>query len=138
MAVSIANPVGTELVHSGTGLATALAGFFAIFNGGGRPLFGFLTDRFSPQNTAMVTFALITLASLVMGQMPLVPVYLIAFSVLWGCLGVACNRPDCHGRLFRRKRLSEVLRCGLPCLRCRSDRRPAAERVHQDRDRKLP
>ena len=87
MAVSISNPVGTELVRIGTGLATALVAFFAIFNGGGRPLFGFLTDRLSPRNTAMITFALIALASLVMWQVPLVPVYIIAFSVLWGCLG---------------------------------------------------
>ena len=53
MAISIAQPVGTELVHIGTGLATALVGFFAIFNGGGRPVFGFLTDRLTPRNTAM-------------------------------------------------------------------------------------
>jgi OFA family oxalate/formate antiporter-like MFS transporter len=87
MAVSISNPVGTELVRIGTGLATALVGFFAIFNGAGRPLFGFLTDRLNPRNTAMITFALIALASLVMWQVPLVPVYIIAFSLLWGCLG---------------------------------------------------
>lgn len=87
MAVSIANPVGTELVHIETGLATALVGFFAIFNGGGRPLFGYLTDRFNPRYTAMITFALIALASLLMWQVPFVPVYVIAFCVLWGCLG---------------------------------------------------
>ncbi len=87
MAVSISNPVGTELVHTGTALATALVGFFAIFNGGGRPLFGYLTDRFSPRNTAMFTFALLALASFAMWQVPLVPVYILAFSVLWGCLG---------------------------------------------------
>jgi MFS family permease len=87
MAVSISNPVGTELVHIGTGLATALVGFFAIFNGGGRPLFGFLTDRLSPRNTAMITFSLIALATLAMWQLPIVLVYVIAFSMLWGCLG---------------------------------------------------
>jgi OFA family oxalate/formate antiporter-like MFS transporter len=87
MAVSISNPVGTELVHIETGLATALVGFFAIFNGGGRLVFGVLTDRLNPRGTAMITFLLIALASLVMWQVPLVPVYIIAFSVLWGCLG---------------------------------------------------
>jgi MFS family permease len=87
MAVSISKPVGTELVHIGTGLATALVGFFAIFNGGGRPLFGFLTDRLSPRNTAMITFSLIALATLAMWQLPIVLVYVIAFSMLWGCLG---------------------------------------------------
>ncbi len=87
MAISIAQPVGTELVHIGTALATALVGFFAIFNGGGRPVFGFLTDRLTPGNTAMISFVLIGLASLAMWQVPVVPVYIIAFAVLWGCSG---------------------------------------------------
>jgi MFS family permease len=87
MAVSISNPVGTELVRIGTGLATALVGFFAIFNGGGRPLFGYLTDRLTPRNTALITFALIASASLAMWLAPSVPVYILAFSVLWGSLG---------------------------------------------------
>jgi MFS family permease len=87
MAISLAQPVGTELVHIGTGLATALVGFFALFNGGGRPVFGFLTDRLTPRYTAMLSFVLIALASLAMWQVPLVPVYIIAFAVLWGCSG---------------------------------------------------
>ncbi|MFA5347907.1 MAG: OFA family MFS transporter [Methanoregula sp.] len=87
MAISIAQPVGTELLHIGGGLATALVGFFAIFNGGGRPVFGFLTDRLTPGKTAMISFVLIALASLAMWQVPLVPVYIIAFAVLWGCSG---------------------------------------------------
>jgi MFS family permease len=87
MAVSIAKPVGTELVHIEAGLATALVGFFAIFNGGGRPVFGFLTDRLNPGNTAMLSFVLIAVASLMMWLMPTAPVYSIAFAMLWGCLG---------------------------------------------------
>lgn len=87
MAVSIAKPVGTELVHIEAGLATALVGFFAIFNGGGRPVFGVLTDRLNPGNTAMLSFVLIALASLLMWLMPTAPGYIIAFAILWGCLG---------------------------------------------------
>jgi len=62
MAISIAKPVGTE-IGIATGLATLLVGFFAIFNGGGRPVFGALTDRFTPRNTAIISFILIALAS---------------------------------------------------------------------------
>ena len=86
MAVSIAKPVGTD-VGIEAGLATFLVGFFAIFNGGGRPVFGALTDRLTPRNAAMVTFVLIALASLLMWQIPTVPVYILSFAVLWGCLG---------------------------------------------------
>jgi MFS family permease len=87
MAVSIAKPVGTELAQIEAGLATTLVGFFAIFNGGGRPVFGFLTDRITPGNTAMLTFVLIGFASAAMWWMPTAPAYIFAFAILWGCLG---------------------------------------------------
>jgi MFS family permease len=114
MAVSIAKPVGTELLQIEAGLATALVGFFAIFNGGGRLLFGVLTDRLNPRNTALLTFALIALASLAMWQLPVTAVYILAFAVLWGCLGGwlaiaptatanyfgTCDYPRCYGLVF--------------------------------------
>ena len=87
MAISISQPVGTELIYIAAGLATALVGFFAIFNGCGRPVFGYLTDRLNPGTTAMISFVLISLASLIMWQVPVYSVYIITFAVLWGCLG---------------------------------------------------
>ena len=113
MAISIAKPVGTD-VGVETGLATALVGVFAIFNGFGRPVFGTLTDRLTPRLTAMVSFGLIAMVSLLMWQIPTVPIYLIAFVVLWGCLGGwlaiaptscgsyfgTCDYPRCYGVLF--------------------------------------
>jgi MFS family permease len=114
MAVSIAKPVGTELVQAGAGLATALVGFFAIFNGSGRLVFGDLTDRINPRNTALLTFVLVALAGLAMWQMAILWVYVIAFAVLWGCLGGwlaiaptatasyfgTCDYPRCYGLVF--------------------------------------
>ncbi|MHB8163951.1 MAG: L-lactate MFS transporter [Methanoregula sp.] len=113
MAISIAKPVGTD-VGIETGLATMLVGFFAVFNGGGRPVFGALTDKFTPRNAAMVSFVLIALASLLMWQVQSVLVYVIAFAVLWGCLGGwlaiaptaagsyfgTCDYPRCYGVIF--------------------------------------
>jgi MFS family permease len=87
MAVSIAKPVGTDLVHIEAGLATTLVAFFAIFNGAGRPVFGVLTDRLTPGNTAMLSFVLIALASVVMWLVPVAPAYIFAFAILWGTLG---------------------------------------------------
>jgi len=114
MAVSIAKPVGTELVQAGAGLATVLVGFFAIFNGGGRLVFGDLTDRLNPRNTAMLTFVLVALAGLAMWQVPVLTVYVASFAVLWGCLGGwlaiaptatasyfgTCDYPRCYGLVF--------------------------------------
>jgi len=110
-AISIAKPVGTEVAGVDAGLATLLVGFFAVFNGLGRPGFGSLADRINPQKTAMLTFALIAAASVLMWLVPGVPAYVIAFAVLWGCLGGwlaiaptatasyfgTCDYPRCYG-----------------------------------------
>ncbi|MDD1652236.1 MAG: OFA family MFS transporter [Methanomicrobiales archaeon] len=114
MAIGIAKPVGTEAVGINTALATILVGFFAIFNGFGRPVFGALTDRLNPRNTAMISFSLIAFASLIMWQMPTEAVYILAFAILWGCLGGwlaiaptatatyfgTCDYPRCYGVVF--------------------------------------
>jgi MFS family permease len=114
MAISIAKPVGTEVIAIESGLATVLVGFFAIFNGGGRPVFGSLTDRLHPRNAATLSFILIGGASLLMWQVPTVPVYIFSFALLWGCLGGwlaiaptstatffgTCDYPRCYGVVF--------------------------------------
>jgi MFS family permease len=113
MAISIAQPAGTE-VGVEAGVATFLVGFFAIFNGLGRPVFGILTDTVTPRNAAMLSFILIAAASLLMWLVPAVPVYILAFAVLWGCLGGwlaiaptttaryfgTCDYPRCYGVVF--------------------------------------
>lgn len=113
MAISIAKPVGTD-VGIEAGLATMLVGFFAVLNGGGRPVFGALTDKLTPRNAAMISFILIAFASLLMWQIPIVPVYILAFAILWGCLGGwlaiaptttgsyfgTCDYPRCYGVVF--------------------------------------
>jgi MFS family permease len=114
MAISIAQPVGTEAAGISPAVATALVGFFAVFNGGGRPLFGALTDRLDPGKTAMISFALIGAASLIIWQAPSGATYIAAFAVLWGCLGGwlaiaptataryfgTCDYPRCYGLVF--------------------------------------
>jgi OFA family oxalate/formate antiporter-like MFS transporter len=86
-AVSIAVPVGTEAAGLESGVATFLVALFAIANGGGRPLFGALTDRLNPRNTAMLSFGLITLASLLLWRVPGPGTYILAFALLWGSQG---------------------------------------------------
>jgi OFA family oxalate/formate antiporter-like MFS transporter len=113
MAIGIAKPVGTEAGIE-TGLATILVGLFAIFNGFGRPAFGILTDKLTPRYTAIVSFILIAAVSMLLWQIPTVPVYILAFVVLWGCLGGwlaiapttcgtyygTCDYPRCYGIIF--------------------------------------
>lgn len=113
MAISIAKPVGTDIGVE-AGLATLLVGFFAVFNGFGRPVFGSLTDRLTPRNTALVSFVLIALASIALWIAPVIPVYIISFALLWACLGGwlaiaptatgtyfgTCDYPRCYGLVF--------------------------------------
>jgi len=113
MAISIAKPVGTDIGIE-AGLAVMLVGVFAVFNGFGRPIFGAITDRFSPRNAAMFSFILIAGASLLLWQFPGELMYIIAFVILWGSLGgwlaiapasTGCyfgtsDYPRCYGVVF--------------------------------------
>ncbi len=113
MAISIARPVGIE-VGIAPAFATVLVGIFAIFNGGGRPVFGWLTDLLRPARAAILSFVLIGGVSLLLWQVPSELTYIAAFCILWGCLGGwlaiaptataryfgTCDYPRCYGLVF--------------------------------------
>ncbi|PXX15182.1 sugar phosphate permease [Nitrosomonas ureae] len=89
MAIGIASPVGTEVAKLDATMAALAVSLFAIFNGLGRPIFGTITDKLGPKNTAMLSFTLIFAASLLMfffGQENAM-LYVVAFCILWMCLG---------------------------------------------------
>jgi len=56
--------MGKELIGIDMARIAILVGLFAIFNGLGRPLFGYLHDRFGFKKTAMESFISIGLATL--------------------------------------------------------------------------
>jgi MFS transporter, OFA family, oxalate/formate antiporter len=89
MAIGVSAPVGKEVVHLDPAVAAMLVSIFAIFNGGGRPLFGWLADRIQPRRAAMLSFAIILLCSL--GMLRVRPgqtlLYSVCFSGFWLCLG---------------------------------------------------
>ncbi len=89
MAIGIATNVGKEIIGLDSSTATASVSIFAIFNGLGRPIFGWLTDQLKPKMAAIISYVLILAASIVMlntgrGQ---VINYFFAFSLLWLSLG---------------------------------------------------
>ena len=95
MAIGGSKPVGREIAAS-IGMDKVAAGAvmtglvipFAACNGFGRPIFGTLTDKLTPRNTALVSFVLIILASLLIYISPAnIMIYTISFAILWGCLG---------------------------------------------------
>jgi MFS family permease len=50
---------GTELIGLSTKDISLLMALFAIFNGIGRPIFGWITDKFSTQNAMYLSYGLI-------------------------------------------------------------------------------
>jgi MFS family permease len=90
MAIGISSGVGQEIVKVDAKTAAGLVAFFAMFNGGGRPVFGFLTDAVGPAGAAALSLALVLLASALMvlfaGQGTLV-LFMFCFACLWAGLG---------------------------------------------------
>ena len=107
MAIGISSPVGQEVFKLSAATAAALTGVFAIFNGIGRPIFGYLVDRINPRNTAMLSFGIIFLAAafLGFGAAPgATALYIAGFAALWLCLGGwLAIAPACHGSLLWHK-----------------------------------
>jgi len=88
-AIGISSPVGEEIIKIDPVLAASSVSLFALFNGGSRPLFGWLSDRFKPHYVAIASYTLILIACILMlnvqeGQ---VATYLVAFCLFWFCLG---------------------------------------------------
>ena len=90
MAIGISSGVGQEIIKVDAKTAAGLVAFFAMFNGGGRPVFGFLTDAVGPGRAAALSLALVLLASALMvlfaGQGTLV-LFMFCFACLWAALG---------------------------------------------------
>jgi MFS transporter, OFA family, oxalate/formate antiporter len=89
MAIGIASPVGTEIIKLDATTAAMLVGVFAVFNGVGRPLFGWLTDKITPRWASVVSVVIILIASLLMltATTGTTALYIVCFALLWLCLG---------------------------------------------------
>jgi OFA family oxalate/formate antiporter-like MFS transporter len=89
MAIGIAATFRLEVAKI-TPIACAIAvSAFAIFNGVGRPFYGWLTDRLEPRKTAVVSFLMIAIVPILLygfGEGNEL-VYYIGFSILWLNLG---------------------------------------------------
>jgi len=89
MTIGITSPVGQEVIKLNTKTAAFMISLFAIFNGAGRPLFGFLTDKLGPKTASIISYALIIFASgiaLVFSEGAVV-LYILSFACLWMILG---------------------------------------------------
>lgn len=88
-AIGISSPVAEEIIKLDATTAAFAVSLFALFNGVGRPLFGWLTDRLQPKGAAITSYMLILIGSIIMisaneGQ---IISYVVAFSFFWLSLG---------------------------------------------------
>ena len=90
MAIGISSNVGQEVIKLKPATTAGLVSFFALFNNGGRPLFGWLSDAIGHSKAAALSLLLIVLAS---GAMVLfagegsVILYAACFAAFWMGLG---------------------------------------------------
>lgn len=88
-AIGISSPVAQEIIKLDANTAALTVSLFAIFNGLGRPLFGWLTDRLQPKGAAMIAYTFILIASILMlhAEQGQTLTYLVAFALFWMSLG---------------------------------------------------
>ncbi len=88
-AIGISSSVGQETIALDAAAAARSVSLFALCNGGSRPLFGWLSDRWQPHHVATLSYGLMLVACLLMvkAQAGQVTTYLLAFGLFWFCLG---------------------------------------------------
>jgi MFS transporter, OFA family, oxalate/formate antiporter len=89
MAIGISSNVGQEIIKLNPATSAGLVSFFALFNGGGRPLFGWLTDAIGHSKAAALSLLLTVLASaaMLLAREGSVVLYAVCFAAFWMGLG---------------------------------------------------
>ena len=87
IAISLAAKYGQEVIRLDPALAAVATAVFAIFNGVGRPSFGYLCDKIGPYNAAWISFIMILAAALGASSGASLLIYFTTFSLLWFTFG---------------------------------------------------
>ncbi len=89
MAIGISSPVGQEIIGISSEQSAAFVSLFAIFNAGGRLLFGAITDKFKIKISASISYIIIIAASIMMltAANGSIIIYTVSFSMFWLVLG---------------------------------------------------
>lgn len=87
--IGMTNNIGVDLIGLSSLTAPLFVSVFAVFNGIGRPLFGWLTDKLSYKKVMLLSFILILTSAILMlfANEGSVILYLISFSIFWMNLG---------------------------------------------------
>ncbi|MDF1617141.1 L-lactate MFS transporter [Petrocella sp. FN5] len=87
--IGMTNSIGVDLIGLSAITAPLFVSVFAVFNGVGRPLFGWLTDKLSYKKVMLLSFSLILSSAVLMlfANDGSVLIYAISFSIFWMNLG---------------------------------------------------
>jgi len=89
MLIGLTSSVGTELIGLSAKRVSLLMVLFAIFNGLGRPIFGWLTDKLTSKKAMVLSYSLILSSAILVlfaGEGTIL-IYAISFSIFWFNLG---------------------------------------------------
>ena len=87
--IGMTTSIGVDYIGTRAIKVTGLITIFAIFNGCGRPLFGWFTDRFGTKAAMLLSYFMITVAAILLilfGENNII-IYIISFSAFWFNLG---------------------------------------------------
>lgn len=89
MLIGMTSNVGNGMIKLPPKTVTLLISLFAVFNGISRPIFGWLTDKFSPKKAMRISYGLSIFASVLMliANEGSVILFMTAFSIFWFNLG---------------------------------------------------
>lgn len=89
MLIGITSGIGTDYMKLEPKRVAFMVSVFALFNGLGRPIFGWLTDKIYPKGAMMLSYFLILIATTLMllAKEGNGIIFLIAFSIFWFNLG---------------------------------------------------
>lgn len=89
MIIGMTTEIAIEFAGVSLKTATGLISLFAVFNGLGRPIFGWILDRYPAKQVMLLAFSLVLIASALMvsfgENQPMV--FVLSFSVFWFSLG---------------------------------------------------
>lgn len=89
MLIGLTGSVGTELIGLPAKQVSLLMALFAVFNGIGRPAFGWITDKLTTKNAMYLSYGLMIFSSVLISfaNRGDVLIYAISFSIFWFNLG---------------------------------------------------
>lgn len=87
--IGMTNSIGVKLIGLPVQQVIFLMSTFAVFNGAGRPIFGWMTDKLSPKKAILISYTLITIAAILIlfASTGGIWLYVISFSLFWFNLG---------------------------------------------------